>query len=264
MRKKKSEVGGGCWVCGRSCLANPSHACRSCRAGKPSYWRAPAPTPIEVAAPILTEVERSRISPVSPRALQQAWRAKADQVQLEEKVVEVKTEAAVAEAPVETKEEDVAEKKRCVVAGCDGESKVRGVCNRHHQRARKLVKKGATWEELLADDGQRLTVDGRSLRGANKAEAPTKPKKAHRDVKPAKSIPRTPIVREALASKALDGETVVSAEGPLTDAEIDARASSTSGLFVAAEKVFRALEPLRGWQRERVLKCVQILLGAPA
>lgn len=52
---------GACWVCSRSCLPHVTHACRTCRAGKPSDWRAEKPVREEVV-PILTVAERKPIS----------------------------------------------------------------------------------------------------------------------------------------------------------------------------------------------------------
>jgi hypothetical protein len=64
-RDVRSEEGGSifsaedgqCWVCSRSMIEHASHACRSCRAGKPEDWRAPAPAVSEVA-PTLELAER--------------------------------------------------------------------------------------------------------------------------------------------------------------------------------------------------------------
>lgn len=36
-----------CWVCGKSCLPHESMACTNCRDGRPRYWRAAPPVPIE-------------------------------------------------------------------------------------------------------------------------------------------------------------------------------------------------------------------------
>lgn len=53
---------GACWVCSRSCLPHPTHACRSCRAGKPGDWTAPKPEAAPVIVPILTAAEKRTVS----------------------------------------------------------------------------------------------------------------------------------------------------------------------------------------------------------
>jgi hypothetical protein len=51
--------GGACRVCGRSALAHPSGACRSCRRGKGDTWIARKPPERVLAKPTLSEAERA-------------------------------------------------------------------------------------------------------------------------------------------------------------------------------------------------------------
>jgi hypothetical protein len=48
-----------CRVCGRSALAHPSGACRSCRRGKPDNWVAKKKPVAKPAASVLTKDEKT-------------------------------------------------------------------------------------------------------------------------------------------------------------------------------------------------------------
>ncbi len=68
----------GCRVCGRSALPHASHACRSCRKGKPETWVAPVPAKQAAkTSPVLDASERGELRRKSWLELSKAaWKDK--------------------------------------------------------------------------------------------------------------------------------------------------------------------------------------------